>query len=112
MKGAGPTRPGNDGPGRQKPEVVAPQTGNSYATSIVSGGGTVLIETARTHPSLAPNPGAERSVVIKSVVLAGAEHRAGWANNAPQSGPMRGLATNALDPLYGVDEFDLVSGVD
>jgi hypothetical protein len=104
---AGGTMSGFGKAGRMKPEMVAPGSATSYATPLVAGGASLLIETARTHPALSANASAERPDVIKAVLMAGAEHRAGWANDAPQSGPTRGLATKPLDALYGADELDV-----
>jgi hypothetical protein len=104
---AGGTLPGYDKAGRQKPEMVAPAGATSYATPLVSGGAALLVETARTHPALSGNPAAELPEVVKAILMAGAEHRPGWANDAPQSGPSRGLATLPLDPLFGADELDV-----
>ncbi len=103
----GPTLTGYDGEGRQKPDMVAPQPMTSYSMPLVAGAATVLIEAARTYPGLAGNPRAEHSETVKACLMAGAEHHAGWANNAPQSGPTRGLATEPLDALYGADEIDI-----
>jgi hypothetical protein len=104
---AGGTLPGYGDPGRQKPEMVAPAGATSFATPLVSGAGALLRETALTHALLAANPDALEPEVLKAALLAGAEHRLGWANNAPQSGPSRGLATQPLDALYGADELDV-----
>ena len=92
---------------RQKPELVAPASATSYATPLVSGAATLLRETAATHPLLATNPAALEPEVLKAVLMAGAEHRAGWANNALQTGATRGLATKPLDALWGADELDI-----
>jgi len=104
---AGGTLFGYGTQGRQKPELVAPASATSFATPLVSGAATLLRETALTHLLLAMNPNALEPEVFKAVLLAGAEHRAGWANNAPQTGATRGLATKPLDALYGADELDV-----
>jgi hypothetical protein len=104
---SGPTGLSMDGPGRQKPELVAPASATSFATPLVSGAAALLVETARTHPALAGDPLAERADLIKAVLMAGAEHRAGWTNNAPLSGPLRGSTTTPLDALWGADEIDV-----
>ena len=62
---------------------------------------------AHLQELLAANPDALEPEILKAALLAGAEHRAGWANNAPQSGTSRGLATKPLDVLYGADELDI-----
>jgi hypothetical protein len=104
---AGGTLPGYDIAGRQKPEIVAPAGATSYATPLVAGAAALLVETARTDASLSVNPDAERPEVIKAALLAGAEHRPGWTNGAPATGPMRGATTTPLDLLWGVDEVDV-----
>lgn len=104
---AGGTLNGYGTKGRQKPELVAPASATSFATPLVAGAGALLRETARTHQLLAMNPDALEPEVLKAALMAGAEHRAGWANDAPQTGAARGLATLPLDPLFGADELDV-----
>ena len=104
---AGPTLTGFDRPGRMKPELVAPAPATSFATPLVSGAAALLVETARTWPGLAGDPDAERPEVLKAVLMAGAEHRTGWSNGAPQSGDERGATRTPLDPLWGADELDI-----
>jgi hypothetical protein len=103
---SGPTLSGYDGPGRQKPDIVAPSPKPAYAHPLVAGGGSLLIETARSHPALSANPNAQRPEVLKAVLMAGAEHSSAWANNAPTSGASRGLATRPLDDVLGAGELD------
>ncbi|MCK6445229.1 MAG: hypothetical protein L6Q99_02460 [Planctomycetes bacterium] len=104
---AGPTLASIDGPGRMKPEIVAPEGATSFSTPLVAGGAALMVETARTHPALASNPDAERPDVVRAVLLAGAEHRAGWTNNPATSGPTRGVTTTPFDAVYGADELDV-----
>jgi hypothetical protein len=104
---SGDTGLGVDGPGRMKPELVAPAPFTSYCTPLVCGAAALLVQTARTHPSLASNPDAELPEVLKAVLMAGAEHRAGWSNGAPSSGALRGATRHPLDPVYGADELDV-----
>jgi len=96
-----------DIPGRMKPELVAPGTATSWATPLVGGAAALLLETAATHPGLRFNPRAARSELLKAVLLAGAEKRAGWSNGALLSGPLRGWTDTPLDPLFGADEVDV-----
>ena len=84
--GAGRTLPSVDGPGRMKPEVVGPAPFTSFATPLVSGALTLLVETARTHPLLAADRRADRPEVLKAVLLAGARHPEGWSNHAGVGG--------------------------
>jgi hypothetical protein len=102
---AGLTGPGIDGPGRMKPELVAPANATSWSTPLVAGAGALLVETARTHPRTQADPAAQLPEVIKAALMAGAHHRSGWSNGAPQSGPLRGATTTPLDPLYGADQI-------
>jgi len=104
---AGPTGLGMDGPGRHKPELVAPAGATSFSTPLVSGAAALMVETARTHPALAGDPLAERADLLKAVLMAGAEHRSGWSNNAPASGALRGSTITPLDDLWGADEIDV-----
>lgn len=98
---------GVDGPGRMKPEIVAPGPFTSFATPLVGGAAALLIETARTFPTLQNEPSAVRPEVLKAVLMAGAEHRAGWDNGAPTSGAARGATATPLDALWGADELDV-----
>jgi len=107
---AGPTLAGYDRAGRMKPELVAPAGVTSFATPMVAGAAALLVETARTWPTLAGVASAERPEVLKAVLLAGAEHRAGWSNGASTTGPTRGITATPLDPLWGCDELDVDHG--
>ncbi|MSR28288.1 MAG: hypothetical protein EXS03_01775 [Phycisphaerales bacterium] len=99
-----------DGPGRQKPEIVAPGTATSWATPVVGACAALLFETAATHPSVSLNPNADETVVIKAALMAGATHRAGWTNNPQTSGPLRGVTVKPLDTTYGVDVVNIDRG--
>ncbi len=98
---------GSDGPGRIKPELVAPAGATSFSTPLVSSECAVLVQTARTHPALVGNPEAERNDTLKAVMMAGATHRAGWTNNAPTSGPARGATSQPIDLLWGADQINV-----
>ncbi len=100
---ANATGNGVDGPGRQKPEIVAPGAATSWATPIVSAVGAVLYETAETDPALVGNDNADRSAVIRAILMASAVHRDGWTNNPISSGSGRGVTTTPLDDVYGAD---------
>jgi hypothetical protein len=102
-----PTVAGYDGPGRMKPEIVSPGSTVSWAIPVVSAASALMIETSRTLPGLSGNPAAERSEVIKAVLLAGAAKRPSWTNNAAASGPARGTTSEPLDGTWGVDTLDV-----
>jgi hypothetical protein len=104
------TRDDVDGPGRMKPEIVAPGDPDcctSFSTAVVSAAAAIMIETARTTPRLRDDPRALRPEVLKAVLLAGARHRAGWTNHPDVSGPTRGVTDRPIDPIYGVDLLDI-----
>ncbi|MCC7013328.1 MAG: hypothetical protein IT454_12255 [Planctomycetes bacterium] len=104
---AGPTMVGVDGAGRMKPEIVAPAGATSFSTPLISGACSLLVDTARTWPSLATNPSAERPEVIKAALLAGATHRPGWSNNPATSGATRGSTSTPMDALWGCDQVNV-----
>jgi len=101
------TLPAIDGPGRMNPEIVAPGSLTSWTTPVVSAGAALMVETARTTPALAGNPAAEQGIVVKAVLLAGANHRDGWTNGPVTSGPDRGVATMPLDDVFGAGLLDV-----
>lgn len=96
-----------DGPGRRKPEIVAPGGATSFAAPLIAGAGALLVETARTQPGLSSNPFAQRTEVIKAVLMAGTSRRSTWTNNAPTSGPDRGVTSQPIDAVFGADELDI-----
>jgi hypothetical protein len=94
------TGAGLDGPGRMKPELVAPGNATSWAAPVVAAAAALMIETARGLDNAAS---ATRTEVIKAALLAGAEHRDGWSNMPATSGPDRGVTDRPLDPIVGAD---------
>lgn len=103
----GTTPAGLDGPGRQKPDVVAPAGLTSFATPFVSGAVALLVQTARTAPGLSANPNAQRPEALKAALMCGTDRRPGWTNNPVTSGSARGTTTTPLDPIFGADELDI-----
>ena len=90
-----------DGPGRMRPEIVAPLGTTSAATGLVSGCAALLVESARADASLPQE--AESSEVIKAALIAGATKTTpdgNWTNN-PGSGSARGITERPLDETYG-----------
>jgi hypothetical protein len=106
---AADTAAGIDGPGRMKPEIVAPGNLTSFSTPIAAAAGALMVETARSM-SAGADPTAERGEVIKAVLMAGANHRAGWSNNPEISGPLRGTTSRPLDSVYGADLVNVDRG--
>ena len=103
-----PTLGGLDGPGRMQPIIVAPGTKVSWAIPVVAAAGALMTETARNTPlPEGINAAAERSEVIKAMLLAGANHRAGWTNNPATSGPERGVTSQPVDDVFGAGLLDV-----
>ena len=97
------TLAGIDGPGRQKPEIVGPNSLTSFSAPVVGAAAALMIETARSLPGLVGNPNAERADVLKAVLMAGAAHRGSWTNNPDTTGPTRGITAQPLDDVFGAD---------
>ncbi|MAT70503.1 MAG: hypothetical protein CMJ58_13375 [Planctomycetaceae bacterium] len=95
------------GPGRVKPDVVAPWTTHSGAAGMVSSAATIL------HDTLSGTPGANAEVV-KSVILAGASKRIDsvpdyeWDYGAATVLPSGAVqVTQAMESRRGVGELDV-----
>ncbi|TVQ56914.1 MAG: hypothetical protein EA377_01635 [Phycisphaerales bacterium] len=96
-----------DGPGRMKPEIVDTDSATSWTTARVSGAATALVHVARTTPQLKNEPLAERSEVIKAVLLAGASQPEYWSNLTLGSTLPLGVTEQPLDPIYGAGVANL-----
>ena len=101
------TMPGIDGPGRLKPEIVAPSGQTSFSAPIVSAAVALMNEIAVTDVAVASNPNARSAAVIKAILLGGGHHREAWTNNPDTSGPTRGFTDQPLDAVFGVDEVNI-----
>ncbi|RLS23206.1 MAG: hypothetical protein DWH71_01210 [Planctomycetota bacterium] len=97
---AGDVATGVDGAGRMKPELVAPGQFTSFSTPVVSAAAALMYETTSVAPYNV-NTTRRKGVTIKSALLCGATHNAGWQNQTPTSGPNRGLTVKPLDPVFG-----------
>jgi autotransporter-associated beta strand protein len=97
-----PVTYGIDGPGRSKPDIVAPDpfsTGaDSYATPVVAADATALVQVARTYASLSAGTNA---AVVKAIVMASASKNPLPAWTHTPSAP--------LDPQYGVGQVNFNS---
>ena len=102
-----PTPAGIDGPGRRKPDIVAPGSFTSFSTPVVGAAAALLIDAADSDPATMGNPNAARALTVKTVLMAGTTHRAGWSNGAATSGAARGTTATPLDPLYGADLLNI-----
>jgi hypothetical protein len=96
----GLTPNGTDGPGRMKPDIVAPGAATSWATPVVAAAAALMQQVA-AEPPLSSNPSAADPTVIKAVLMAGAVHSETWSNAPTASGDSRGEAVRPLDPIFG-----------
>ena len=62
-------------------ELIA---GTSFAAPIVAGSAALVASAAQTLPGLSGNPDAAQSIVIKALLLNGADKTAGWNNGQQQ----------------------------
>jgi subtilisin family serine protease len=58
--------------------------GTSFSAPIVAGGAALVASAAKTLASLSSNPDATQSVVVKALLLTGADKTAGWTNGQQQ----------------------------
>jgi hypothetical protein len=58
--------------------------GTSFAAPLVAGGAALVASAAQTLPTLAGNPAASQSVVVKALLLNGADKTSGWTNGQQQ----------------------------
>ncbi|MFO0837884.1 MAG: hypothetical protein U1D55_05110 [Phycisphaerae bacterium] len=96
-----------DVPGRMKPEMVGPGNLTSFTTPVAAACGSLLVEIVRTTPALAANSNAEKADTLKAILLAGCRHETGWTNNAPTSGPTRGVVARSLDDALGAGTVNI-----
>lgn len=95
------TATGLDGPGRMKPEIVAPADFSSFSTPLVGATAALLLETIETVPELASNTGVGQIHVLKAIILAGAVRDEDWSNEPSTSGAERGVTARPIDPIFG-----------
>jgi hypothetical protein len=84
--------------------------GTSFAAPLVAGGAALVASAAKTLPTLASNPDAAQSVVVKSLLLTGADKTAGWSNGQQTvtvSGTTYLRTTQSLDYATGSGRMDL-----
>jgi hypothetical protein len=84
--------------------------GTSFAAPIVAGGVALVASAAKTLEPLAGNPNASQSMVVKSLLLTGADKTTGW-NNGQQSVTVGGTSfiqtTQSLDWAAGAGRMNL-----
>ena len=93
----GPVPTGDvDGPGRCKPDIVAPQGATSYATPEVSAAAAMLVQVARSYPAY--STANNNPAVIKAILMAGADKSPlpSWSHTT----------TQPLDLQYGAGQVN------
>ena len=89
-----------EGAGRCKPDIVAPKSRTSFSTPVVAAIAARLLETAHSMTGI---EAAQRSEVIKAVLMAGAKKPKRWARQAGK--PLDehlGAGTVRLDRSYAI----------
>ena len=90
--------------------AYADVNGTSFAAPIVAGGATLVASAARSLAPLAANPDAAQSVVVKSLLMTGADKTAGWSNGLTSvtvGGTTYLTTTQALDQAVGAGRMNL-----
>lgn len=110
--------------GRSRPEIVAPQTTSSAATPVVAASAALLLEFGHKNPLLSTDSSeistanrygdtiynAERSEVIKAVLMAGADRataNTGAADITDYRSSPANRTGNGLDPRFGAGQLNI-----
>jgi hypothetical protein len=105
---AGDTSSVSDNPGRMKPEIIAPGVYTSFSTPEVGAAAAVLFQQVQSSGSPAAGiTGIARAQLVKAALLAGATRDSNWSNQAPVSGPQRGVTARPLDPKRGAGALNI-----
>lgn len=86
--------------------------GTSFSSPIVAGGAALVVSAAKTLPELSSNPEARQSVVVKSLLLTGADKPSGWSNGLGTSGSPYLKTTQSLDWASGAGSMNLATTFD
>jgi hypothetical protein len=84
--------------------------GTSFSAPLVAGGAALMASAAHTLPQLSGNPNATHSMVVKSLLLTGADKTAGWSNGlatVTESGNTFLRTTQSLDWAVGAGRMNL-----
>jgi hypothetical protein len=110
--GNNPTLTSSTNQGTQPNQYSLGIAGTSFASSLAAGGAALVVSAAKTLPTLASNPAAAQSVVVKSLLLTGADKTTGWSNGQ-QSVTVGGTTylrtTQSLDWAAGAGRMDLAT---
>lgn len=84
--------------------------GTSFSAPLVAGGASLMASAAHTLPQLSANPNATNSMVVKSLLLTGADKTTGWSNGlatVTESGNTFLRTTQSLDWVVGAGRMNL-----
>ncbi len=81
-------------------------SGTSYASPIVAGGVTLMASAAKSLPGLSNNTEARQNVVLKSILLTGADKTPGWSNGQASTNGVI-TTTQSLDWAVGAGRMNL-----
>jgi hypothetical protein len=113
--GNNPTLTSSTNQGIQPDQYSLGIAGTSFASPLVAGGASLLVSAAKTLPALSSNPAAAQSMVVKSLLLNGADKTAGWSNGQ-QSVTVGGTTylqtTQSLDYAAGAGRMNLATTFD
>lgn len=104
--GNNPTLTGSTNLGTASNSYSLGIAGTSFASPIVAGGASLVSSAAHTLPSLATNAEASQSMVIKALLLTGADKTSGW-NNGQVTNVGVVTTTQSLDWAAGAGRMNL-----
>lgn len=113
--GNNPTLTSSTNQGIQPDQYSLGIAGTSFAAPLVAGGASLVVSAAKTLPSLASNPAAAQSMVVKSLLLNGADKTAGWSNGQQTvtvGGTTYLSTTQSLDYAAGAGRMNLATTFD
>ncbi|MGA0846041.1 MAG: S8 family serine peptidase [Luteolibacter sp.] len=88
--------------------------GTSFSSPIVAGGASLLNSAAKTLPELSANSSATESMVIKALLLTGADKPSGWSNGLQMTAGENAhlQTTQSLDWNLGAGALNLATAFD
>ena len=112
--------------GRTRPDIVAPMSTTSGATPVVASAAALLVGVGHDNPGLSTDPNmqsttnrngdviynAERSEVIKAVLMAGADRQtnnSGGANITDYRAAPANQTANGLDSRFGAGQVNILN---
>jgi MYXO-CTERM domain-containing protein len=88
------------------PTAYSEVAGTSFASPIVAGGAALVYSAAKTLPTLSTNAEATQNMVVKSLLLTGADKTSGWSNGQFNSNGVV-TTTQSLDWAVGAGRMNL-----